>query len=248
MAMLIAIVAIGVGVAVVRRAPTVSEDTPSALPRDMEATAPVVGEPAKPVVVEVEPPAPLSGEFELQHRRPSSGTTFYAIGWITNTSSVAIERPKITAVLLDDKGAEVGTAFGFAEGDAIEPGARAPVKILVQDPPAFATITFEFDLRPPSYIPRHVAGLRLEQAPAKVDMFGTKIAGKVFNDGSEPARFVHIQALTFATDGKLIGIDDTYADADVLAPGASSRFEVNLMSSETRAAKYELTVTGSPVD
>jgi hypothetical protein len=221
-----------------------AEAQPPVVARSSIEAAPVQA----PTVVEVEPPVPLTGSFELQHRQPSSGTSFYAIGWFTNTSSVAIERPKIIAVMRDDEGAEVGTSFGFTEGDEIAAGARAPVKILVQDPPKFAKLEFEFELRPPFYTRRQVAGLRLEHGPAKAELFGPKLAGKVFNDGTEPARFVQVQVLTLDAGGKLVGVDHVYADAAVLAPGKSTRFELNLSSSAAAAAKYELTVSGAPVE
>ena len=46
---------------------------------------------------------------------------------------------------------------------------------------------------------------------------------------------------------KLHDIAHTYADDDVIEPGTSSSFELNISSNGATTPKYELTVTGSPL-
>lgn len=222
------------------------------------ATSPPPGDPgaaSSPTITVVSPASggdaaeavPLSASFVMEHRRPSNAPTFYAIGWVTNTSEVAIDRPKVVAVLHDAAGAEVGTAFGFAEGDTIAPGGRAPASILVMNPPPFATITFEIRPTRATYFPPQVEGLRLEHGAAQNDGYSDRITGKVFHDGSEPARFVRVEALSYAADDSLVSVDYTFADGESLAPGDSARFQINLARTDVPAARHELTVTGSPL-
>ncbi len=259
----IGIVALGAGVAVgVSRQPPSSPAAPTptpAIPAVPPSPASPVGAPpatseppasSPPVVVPAaDPVAPvqLTARFELEHRRPSYGSTFYAIGWVTNTSAVTIDRPKITAVLRDAAGAEVGTAFGFAEADVLAAGERSAVSLLVMEPPPFATIDFETRPSAAHYIPPKVSGLRLEHAAPQASTFGTKIAGKVFNDGAEAARFVKILALSYDADGKLASVDSTYADGDSIAPGDHARFELSVSRGEVPIARHELQVSGSPL-
>ncbi|MBK8236606.1 MAG: hypothetical protein IPK74_13715 [Deltaproteobacteria bacterium] len=208
--------------------------------------------PTSPVVVPAADGAgpaevPLSATFVMEHRRPSNAPTFYAIGWVTNTSEVAISQPKVTAVLHDAGGAEVGTAFGFAERDTIAPGERAPASILVMNPPPFETITFEIRPSRATYFPPRVGGLRIEHGPAQHDGYSDRITGKVFNDGNEPARFVRVEALSYAADDSLVSVDFTFADGESLAPGDAARFQINLARTDVPAARHELTVSGSPL-
>ncbi|MBX7083567.1 MAG: zinc ribbon domain-containing protein [Nannocystaceae bacterium] len=259
----VGVIALGAGVAVgLTRRPPASPPTPTpspAVPAVVQpiATVPPADPPTstppatpEPVVVPATTPVaapPLTARFELEHRRPAYGSTFYAIGWVTNTSGVTIDRPKITAVMRDAAGAEVGTAFGFAEADVLAAGERSPVSLLVMEPPPFATIDFELRPSAAHYIPPRVSGLRLEHAPPKSSDFGTKITGKIFNEGTEAARFVKILALSYDADGKLASVDSTYADGDSLAPGDSARFELSVSRTEAPIARHELQVSGSPL-
>jgi hypothetical protein len=196
--------------------------------------------------VSVAAPGPTTATFELEHRRPSAGTSFYAIGWVTNTSAHAIDKPKVVVVLRDAAGKEVGTGFGFTEVDELAPGERVPISVLVQNPPAFATIDAEVHARPSSYARARVEGLRVEASAPKSDGFGTRVEGKVHHEGTAPARFVRIDVRAFDAQDKLLGLDTTYADAEVLAPGASARWQAFLLDYEAAAARFEFTVEAMP--
>jgi hypothetical protein len=200
-----------------------------------------------PGSVAVVPEPPAAAHFELTHRRPSSGSTFYAAGWVTNDSPYPIDKPKIIAVLKDDSGAEVGTAFGFAD-DVLDAGAKDAAEVLVMNPPPFATISFEIAPRKATYIPPRVEGLKIEPGPVGPGSFGSgfSVKGKVVHGGTVPARFVHVRALAFDAAGTLLGIDDTYADVEVLQPGATARFDMTMFDLGATPARWEFSVTGSP--
>lgn len=199
-----------------------------------------------PVSVAVVPEPPAAAHFELTHRRPSSGSTFYAAGWVTNDSPYPIDKPKIVAVMKDASGAEVGTAFGFAD-DVLDAGAKDAAEVLVMNPPPFATISFEIAPRKATYIPTRVVGLKVEPGPVGPGSFGSgfSVNGKVVHGGTVPARFVHVRALAFDAAGTLLGIDDTYADVEVLQPGATARFDMTMFDLGATPARWEFTVTGA---
>lgn len=229
-------------------APITVVATPIASPAGASGT-PVVVE-APPVVVEApEPEAPARARFEMHHRRPSSGTTFYATGQVINESPYAIDKPKITAVMKDAAGAEVATAHGYAD-DALGPGATDAAEVLVMNPPAFATIDFEIAPRKSTYFPGRVEGLRVEPGPIEPASFGAgfKASGKVVHGGTAAARFVHVRAIAFDAGGKILGVDDTYADAEVLQPGATARFDLPMQAFSEKPTKWEFTVNGMTVD
>lgn len=227
--------------------PTVAvAPTPApAVPAPTVAAPPVVvvAEPATPAVVE----APPVARFELQSKRKVSETIFYAVGWSYNDSPFTIDKLKVTAVLHDAAGKEVGTSFGMSD-DLIPPGGRQPTEIIVTDAPAFESIVFEVSPRKATYLPPAVDGLRLEVGPVTSSGgFGTslEVKGKVFHDGDTPARFVHVRALGFDAADKLLGLYYTYADAEVLAPGASARFNI-YMHAPDPPKRWEFSVRASP--
>lgn len=200
-----------------------------------------------PVVVAPEPPA--AAHFELTHRRPSSGSTFYAVGYVTNDSPYPIDRPKVTAVMKDAAGTEVGTDFGYAD-EVLDANASEAMEILVMNPPVFATIEFEVVPRKATYIPAEVEGLRLEAGAATPAPFGKGhgVQGKVIHGGTVPARFIHVRAVAFDAANKLIGVDYTYADAEVLQPGATARFNLSIRDLGAEIGRWDFSVRARAAD
>jgi len=199
---------------------------------------------ATPVIVEApEPEAPAVATFVMDHRRPSHASTFYAAGFVTNESPYTIERPKITAVMKDASGAEVATTFGFAD-DVIAAGGKQGVQVLVMEPPPFATIEFEIAAKKATYISAGIEGLTIKPGPIEPAKFGDgfRVAGMVMHGGTVPARFVHVRALAFDGAGKLLGVDHTYADAEVLQPNATARWDISTQPFGSKPVRWEFSV------
>jgi hypothetical protein len=224
---------------------------PPATPARLATTDPVLP-PAKngavvvapaPVVSEV----PASATFRLESRVSGYQSSFYLLGFVTNTSPFTIDKPKLTAVLVDKSGKELGTRDGYADSDALPPKATAPVKLLVSDPPAHDHFNVEVVAKKASYIPEAAGNLRLEVLEKPHSTFAStwEVTGKVFNDGKQGARFVKIDVLAFDATDKLVGLDYAYVDGERLAAGASGRFRVMpLYDAAPHHFKFE--VSGRP--
>jgi hypothetical protein len=211
---------------------------------------------AAPVAVQVPAPEPVAPEspatatFVFDGTRPGYQSSFYALGWVTNTSQFVIDRPAINAVLLDAAGTEVGVHKGFAESDALGPGERAPVSILIKDPGPHESLQFEVVPRRATYVAERVEGLRLEPSAPKRASFGSgwDIAGKVVHDGQVGAKFVKILILGLDEDDKLLGVHFTYADAETLQPGQSARWSSPSVMLGSKPAKFEYVVSAMVAD
>lgn len=187
------------------------------------------------VEAKAEVKAPATASFEFQHRQSGYQSSFYALGFVTNTSPYTIEKPKITAVLLDGAGAELGTANGFGERDVLAPEERSPVKILIKDPPDHASMRFEVVAREARYAPKLIEGLRVEAREPKQARFGDdrwELEGKAFNDGDAGAKFVKVEIQALDASGRLVGLGSSFADAEVLAPGAEARWSTSMAVAE----------------
>ncbi|MCA9701776.1 MAG: hypothetical protein KC431_29920, partial [Myxococcales bacterium] len=57
---------------------------------------------------------PGTGTYTFETKIKGYKTTFWALGYIENTSGVYLGNPKVTAVLVDEKDAEVGTFTGYS--------------------------------------------------------------------------------------------------------------------------------------
>jgi hypothetical protein len=122
------------------------------------------------------------------------------------------------------------------------------VQILVMNPPPFASIDFEIAPRKATYVPPSVEGLRVEPGPVGPGSFGSgfSVRGKVVHDGTVGARFVHVRAVSFDASDTVVGVDGTYADAEILQPGATARFDLSMLEFGATPARFESSVTGSP--
>jgi hypothetical protein len=229
-----------------RSAPISIERSSSAIPPTSAPThtPPSTISTAVPEIAAPEPQAPASATFEFQRTQSSYKTSFYSLGFVTNTSPFVIDKPKVIAVLLDAEGKEVGTDFGFAERDVLAPAERSPIKILISEPPEHASIRYEVVVRESSYIPPQAEGLRIEPMPPRPAQFGKdtwEVEGKVHNEGTQSAKFVSIEIQALDAEGKLVGLGTTYADADVLAPGGVARYSAQVTLAD-KADHFEFAI------
>lgn len=225
---------------------------PAPMPVPVEAPAPVVLPPPAPAVqaglsVDAPPDVDPTATFEAHNRRRSGGA-LWVYGYVTNTSPFPLGKVKVTAVLHDAEGNEIAQDSGYSEWDVLLPNERSPITLLLSDPPAHASISYETHADRPFYLPAQVEGLELETlAPRKDTFLGYKATGKVHNRGETPARFVRIDGLGFDKDDKLLGMAFAFADAEVLQPGKSARFELSFLDNN-KYKRFEFFVHGQPAD
>ncbi|NVB42407.1 hypothetical protein G6O69_31580 [Pseudenhygromyxa sp. WMMC2535] len=187
---------------------------------------------------------PPAGTYTFQSRIKGYKKTFWAVGYVENTSGVYLTDPKVTAVLLDDGGAEVGTFSGYSMIDQVAPGVRAPVTILISDPPAHASIRYEYEAERAEYLTEQVKGLRVEALTPKRKRYGWKIEGKVISEAEVPAKFVKVVIQAFDAEGTLLGAQAAYADGDTLSPGGSARWQTLSMEIASKPDHFEYWVSG----
>ncbi len=223
------------------RPPVVRLETEPPIVRNVVAIATAAPEP--------EPEAPATATFEFHSKATGYLTSYYVLGWVTNTSPFAIDHPKVVAVLLDEAGKEVGTKDGYSTTNDLGAGEKAPIKILISTPVDHAEIRYEIVARKASYRTPRVAGLRIEASSPTRTSYGSSwdVSGKVFHEGKVPARFVRVMILALDDDGKLIGLYDTFAHgtAEILQPGQSARFTALGAFPNTKPARFEFQVEGT---
>jgi hypothetical protein len=236
---------IGAGVAMVMFAGGSEEESAAAQSSTVQASprsnSTSSAAPARPAAPEV----PATATFELHGTRSGYQSSFYVLGFVTNTSAFAIRKPKLIVVLLDEQGNEVGTRDGFAEHEVLEPGERSPAKVLVKDPPAYASLTVEVVPYRSTSAARQVAGLEVEiNEPQRVRPGTMSVTGRVHHRGTQAARFIRVSVLAFDDAGKLVGMDASYADAERLEPGSSARFSISTLMFDGEPTRFEARVFG----
>jgi hypothetical protein len=192
---------------------------------------------------------PSTAQFEFHSSEGKPEGPLYLFGYVTNTSSHVIDKPKITVVLLDAQGKELGTDIGYSEKDTLSPGERSAVKLLLLKPPPYAKLQYEVFAKRATYIPERLTHFELvshEEKPGSLGNGSWEASGKVRNTGTQPAKFVRIGLLALR-GSKLVGVDFSYTDGEVLAPGATARYRA-YMSLGATPERFELSVEGRPAN
>lgn len=191
---------------------------------------------------------PANGTFTFTAKLKSYKKSFFALGYVENTSGVYLDHAQVTAILTDNSGAEVATYQGYAMVDEIPPGMRAPVSVLVSDPPKYAEVRYEFKPEQADYLPSFVDDLTVEALQPRRTRFGWKVEGKVLSAAKVPAQFVKVIVQAFDSEGVLIGATSTYADGDKLEPGGEARWDTSTLDVAGKPASFEYIVTARVAD
>jgi hypothetical protein len=179
------------------------------------------------------PAAPnLSAEFHFDRMVPSSDGSFYVLGEVKNTSTVPIGSAKVYTLMKDAHGHELASESSYTAEDLIAPGETVPFSGIVSKPPHYAHLAFQVEVSEPVGVGKQAKGLRLVNDRARRGKFGAGwvFSGKVINDGHSPAEFIKVEVVARDADGKILGVDNTFADGKSLAPGASTRYEITTYS------------------
>ena len=83
----------------------------------------------------------------------------------------------------------------------------------------------------------------MDARPPQADGGMLKFWGHVHNGGRTPVSYAQVQVISFDAEDKLLGINTGFAQGEVLAPGASARFDISAVGLGT-PARHEYLVTG----
>jgi hypothetical protein len=166
---------------------------------------------------------------------------------IANTGEVPIDHPCARAVLKDAQGAVLRDERGYAQRDVIGAGQTAPLRITAKKS-SYARVDVELcDLRALTWALREIPVKVAEHKLQRGDFGSNAVIGTVENTGGEPLKFVKIVVMGRDEQGQMVSVDETYADTQVLKPGAKSSFKVHVGIFQVgTVARYDAFAVGRP--
>lgn len=210
-----------------RRLPAPPLPAPSLITRPL---LPPVAEPTLPVSAEVTALTPI----------PDSIGNLYFIGLYRNTGAATITLPRVELSLWSADKRRLTTATGYTVRHALEKGETTPIKILLQHAPAYAEVTTELHPQPERY-PQRRPKLALSQIHLERGRYsGYRVTGMVQNQDAAAARFVQIIALLYDQSEKIVGMNSHFLTQNLLLPGQSSPFTVEVSQVRGQAARPQL--------
>lgn len=241
----VVLVGIGIGALVAGRTDGPAAPDAAGAPSGGRADPVVVA----PATVETSAPAPEpapTATFVEHGVRPGSEGAYWVLGVVTNTSPYPLENPRFDIVFLDGEGREVGSDFAFAHGNPLAAGESLPVALLANDAPPH--VAHRVEVRPErlTWDLRMAEGLVAEPFEPVQDRWGDwQTSGKVRNTGSEAAKFVQVIVSAWDAEGKLLGVDGTYAVGEEGLPaGGEARYAQRVDTLDRPPARFSVLVYG----
>jgi hypothetical protein len=173
------------------------------------------------------------------------------VGEVENRSRGSAEEVETVVRLLDADGSLVAVEGWSIPMNLVPSGDRSPFAVVFVDPPpewedyevlasgspAGFMLTYTYsDLEFVTH-----AGLVMEGGE-----FG--VSGTIKNVGDAPAEFVQITATVYGETGQVVGVDYTFAEADVLAPGEESAFGLSIWNLGGEGSTYRLLAQAAEAD
>lgn len=183
----------------------------------------------------------VSAKFVDAVALPDRVGNVYFVGIYRNTGEASIDRPRVEATLWDDKKQKVAVGSGYAAFNNLLPGEEVPVKILVQRPPAYTSVTYAVAPQPVRFGTTTRFKLVIEKpklAPAPLS--GYRLTGTVRNNDAAAVHFVHIVALLLGEDHSIVGMQDGFTAQRELSAGDYSPFSLNIVQTARPPKSFRL--------
>jgi len=203
-----------------------------------------------PTDTTIKPTDTLEPQIELEAGSYTSyldsiGTLWF-VGEIINKGNAPAQNVEVALSLLDDNGkvAAVGSdRFSF-----IQANGKFPFKIMVNKAPKeWKEVKIQIQGTPynsKSFMPPYI-DLKTDQVTGQLpdSSYGKYgLAGTVINVGQKTATLVHIVAVAYDKDGKVIDVGDTFATLTDIEPGGDSPFSLEFGTITEAPASYEVFV------
>jgi hypothetical protein len=136
----------------------------------------------------------------------------------------------------------VATEDGYALLDRIEPGQRAPFRILLTNPPPDIT-RYELTVTPrfTEFIQYRAVTVISQQTR---DNNGPEVFGELRNDSGGALRFVEAVVTFYDATGAVVDVNSTYASPTDIAAGATATYSIKTFDRGLTFASYQVQAEG----
>ncbi len=180
---------------------------------------------------------------------PGDESTTWFNGTVTNEGTMPRESIKVTVVLLDKDGKEVDHEDGYVGIAYLNPGEKAGWAVLFSRTlQPYDRIEIEVRSKPAGFqFGYSYRDLKIEEGSELIQDFFPEIRGTVTNTGTKRAKFVRIYATVYDSEGNVLYVGTSFAEDDVVVPGATSRFNITILVTAQGGvpANYDLFVEGA---
>jgi len=195
--------------------------------------------------------APFVGIELLQESGSVDEENLTIIGEVTNTSETPASEVRIAASVYDGDGEIVDVGFTYAERDVFFQGMVSPFKLFISevngDPDRYelriyASAAADWELE-------EYADLEIKSIDYTIDAYDDLVVvGEVDNTDDVNVAYIKTFASFYNEADELIGVEWSYAWADVLAPGEVTPFTLALFATPEDIDHWTVWAEGSRTD
>jgi hypothetical protein len=168
--------------------------------------------------------------------------SLWFVGEILNKGNASAESVDIALSLLDSNGNVVGVGTDMLS--YVPANGKFPFKILVNDAPKeWKDVKIQIQGSPSGGFLSPYVDFKTDKVTGQPSTYGTYgLTGTVINIGEKTATLVHIVAVAYDKDGKVVDVADTFSALTDIAPGGDSPFSIDFLNLTDTPASYELFV------
>jgi len=217
------------------------ETTVPTNPPTAEATATETPIPtATPVPTETAAPTEAVDDVTFQGVTGYLASTgsYYLVGEVLNRTTDTLRFVEVLATFYDGNGQVMGTSSTFTELSSIGPGGTAPFKMTAPDLSQLGRYELEVDHETTSQPPILLEIVNHGGTPDSGGWY--RIMGEVRNPHDFTVKFPEIMATFYNGAHEVVRVEVAFAQADPLAPGQTSPFEVVLTDPPADMRHYDL--------
>jgi LysM repeat protein len=190
---------------------------------------------------------PLSYEIARLNFQLSPSGRLWCLGEVQNTSGENLQQVELAVSLFDKAGELLAFTTGATELDVIPKGGSAPFALAIDNPPE------KFDTYQTSPL-KGLSATRLGSYYLDLEIVSSQgqargqasysVSGRLRNAGDRAARDVRVVVTGYDAAGKVAAVRKVAPALDVLPPGRSTDFEINLLSTAGQVVTYTLQAQG----
>jgi len=197
--------------------------------------------PAQPTAPSAEA-ASAPGLQVISHTSFDDGDYRYIVGVLQNNTDVAVSNVEINISLLDNAGEAIDTTTVTPPVEVIPPTGRAPFSTSSDQWGEVASYEIELS-GTESEMPAEK--LQITSSTSYDDGDWLYLIGNVKNVSDTAISWVGVSVALFDANDQVLNVSYNFTMLDIIPPGESTPFSINLTNNWQGTARYELFVNGS---
>ena len=174
------------------------------------------------------PTATAANGATVLNNHSSYTSTFGArsiVGEVQNNSASAVHFVSVVADIYNANGQLIDTQSTYAERDILPAGGKSCYRVIFfAEPVGWNSYQLSANYSVATEQPR---ALTITSVAVGSNPTYYELIGQVRNDSQQDQKFVKIVGTLYSSDGMVIRCDLTYANAETMAPGASSSWKLS---------------------